>query len=259
MTARENAPLHVAHLESGELWEVELGGSRGNVLDHTLVTALTDVFHQASRRPRPKAVCLHGKGGHFSFGASVAEHLPEEVHEMLPRFHGLFRAMAESAVICLAAVRGQCLGGGLELASLCHRVLASPDAKLGQPEIALGVFAPLASLLLAERVGRPSAEDLCLTGRIIDADEALRIGLVDGVVEDPEDELRAYFRKHLRPKSARSLELAVRALRSRFDGLLGRELDELEHLYLDELMTTEDATEGLRAFLEKREPVWRNR
>jgi cyclohexa-1,5-dienecarbonyl-CoA hydratase len=257
MTA--DAPLTIERLDGGQLWEVELGGAKGNILDAELVGALTELFREAARRPRPKAICLRGRGPHFSFGASVREHLPGEVSTMLPRFHGLFRAMAESAVVCLAAVRGQCLGGGLELASFCQRVFASPEAKLGQPEIALGVFAPLASLLLAERVGRANAEDLCLTGLIIGSDEALRIGLVDVVVEDPVGAARAYFRESLRSKSARSLELAVRALRSRIDALLGRDLDELEHLYLDELMATDDAQEGLRAFLEKREPVWRNR
>lgn len=254
----KTARLKVERLDDGALWDVVLGGSRGNILDRALTSELTALFEEAGKSPDLRAVCLRGEGGHFSFGASVAEHLPGEVAEMLSQFHDMFRAMLDSAVVYLAAVRGSCLGGGLELASACHRLFASPDAKLGQPEIVLGVFAPVASMLLAERVGRGQAEDLCLSGRICTAGEAQAMGLVDVVCDDPENAALAYGREHLTPRSASSLRFAVRAarlgLRKRFDD----ELRDIEKLYLDELMGTRDAVEGLEAFLQKRSPRWRN-
>jgi cyclohexa-1,5-dienecarbonyl-CoA hydratase len=249
----------IARLEAGAYWEVELSGGKGNVLDSALIGALTAAFEEAEEARDLKAICLRGRGGDFSYGASVREHLPDEVGKMLPRFHQLFRAMDASSVVVLAAVRGQCLGGGLELASFCHRVFAAPDARLGQPEIALGVFAPMASLFLPERIGRTRAEDLCLSGRIVGASEALEMGLVDVVTETPEEAALDYARKHLLPRSASSLRHAVRALRLGLSPLLDRDLAHLESLYLEGLMETEDASEGIQSFLEKRPPVWRNR
>jgi cyclohexa-1,5-dienecarbonyl-CoA hydratase len=177
---------------------------------------------------------------------------------MLRGFHGLFRTMLDVPVVWLAAVRGRCLGGGMELASFCHRIFAAPDVALGQPEIALGVFAPMASVFLAERVGRPAAEDLCLTGRTVGAQEALAMHLVDEVAPDPTEAALAWARTHLASRSAASLRHAVRAVRAGLRHRLESDLGEVECLYLDGLMATADAEEGLRAFLEKRPPRWRN-
>jgi len=259
MTKLASGSLHLERLEAGAYWDVELCGSKGNVLDSALIDALISIFEEAASTPEVKAICLRGRGKDFSFGASVREHLPEEVGGMLPRFHRLFRAMDAGSVPSLAAVRGQCLGGGLELASFCHRVFAAPDARLGQPEIVLGVFAPVASLVLPERIGRANAEDLCLTGRIVGASEAAEMGLVDVVTEEPEKAALEYAKEHLLPRSASSLRYAVRALRLPLSRRLEGELARLERLYLEDLMGTEDAVEGIQAFLEKRPPVWRNR
>jgi cyclohexa-1,5-dienecarbonyl-CoA hydratase len=252
------APLRVERLEGGALWRVVFGAAKGNVLDATLTAALTGAFRDAAADRDVKAVVLEGQGGHFSFGASVEEHLPGQVAGMLRAFHGLFRAIAGGGVPVLAAVRGACLGGGLELAAFGQRVFASPDARLGQPEILLGVFAPVASLILAERVGRAHAEALCLTGRTLEAEEALRMGLVDVLADDPAEAALAWAREHLVPLSAASLRYAVRAVRLGLNARLETDLAQLERLYLDELMKSADAEEGLRAFLEKRKPQWRN-
>ena len=251
--------ITVEKLEAGAYWRVVIGGSKGNVLDARAMTGLAAVIQAAVAEPGVKAICLEGEGSHFSFGASVPEHLPENVRAMLHQFHGLLLSLVDASVVVLAAVRGQCLGGGLELVSLCHRVFASTDAKFGQPEIVLGVFAPAASVVLAERVGRGAAEDLCLSGRSIGAAEAYRIGLVDEMVDgDPADAAAAYARTHLLPKSGSSLRFAVRAVRTSLRARLVTDLPAVERLYLDELMATSDAVEGLRAFLEKRPAVWRN-
>jgi cyclohexa-1,5-dienecarbonyl-CoA hydratase len=177
---------------------------------------------------------------------------------MLKGFHGLFRQMAASRLVVLAAIRGQCLGGGLELASFAHRIFASASARLGQPEIRLGVFAPAASVLLPERMGRGAADDLCLTGRMLTAEEALAAGLVDVVADDPTEAALAYAREHLIPHSAASLRRAVAAVRLGLTRRLHDDLDEVERLYLEDLMNTADAPEGIRAFLEKRRPTWTN-
>lgn len=253
------SPVSVQRLDGDVLWRVAIGGSKGNVLDASVMEALSGVFRDAAATPGLKAICLEGQGRHFSFGASVPEHLPPRVGPMLASFHGMLLALLDSAVPVLAAVRGQCLGGGLELVSLCHRVFAARDAALGQPEIVLGVFAPVASIVLPERVGRGAADDLCLSGRTVSAGEALSMRLVDEVVEgDPADAALAWARTHLVPKSASSLRFAVRASRAALRDRLDVELPALERLYLDGLMRTSDALEGLNAFVERRAPVWRD-
>ena len=252
-------PLVVERLDDGAIWRVTIGGSKGNILDAALMDALTDSFRRAAAEPHLKAICLEGQGAHFSFGASVPEHLPPLVDAMIARFHGALLAMLDSAVPVLAAVRGQCLGGGLELVSLCHRVFATREARFGQPEIVLGVFAPIASAILADRVGRGAADDVCLTGRTLAADEALAMRLVDQLVDgDPVDAALAWARMHLLPKSASSLRYAVRASRAGLRARLAAELPAMERLYLDGLMSTADAVEGLRAFIERRPAVWRD-
>ena len=252
-------PITIERLDEGAIWRVVIGGSKGNVLDAAVLRALTDLFHDAAASPHLKAICLEGQGAHFSFGASVAEHLPPLVEAMLNAFHGALFAMLDSAVPTLAAVRGQCLGGGLELVSLCHRVFAARDARLGQPEIVLGVFAPVASLVLADRIGRSAAEDLCLSGRSVTAEEALAMRLVDQLVDgDPADAAVAWARTHLLPKSASSLRYAVLAARAGLRARLATELPPIERLYLDGLMSTADALEGLRAFVDRRPAVWRD-
>lgn len=245
-------------LDDGALWRVLLATPKTNILDMEKVTALSSIVRRAQETTALKALILEGEGPNFSFGASVEEHLPGKFEPMIRGFHQLFRELLDAAVPTLAVVRGQCLGGGLELASFCHRVFASPNAKFGQPEIVLGVFAPVASVALTERIGRSRAEDLCLSGRSIGAEEALRIALVDDLSEDPSAAALAYARKYLLTRSASSLRLAVRALRDGYRTRFIAELDHVEQLYLDTLMSTADANEGLRAFLEKRPPHWSN-
>jgi cyclohexa-1,5-dienecarbonyl-CoA hydratase len=243
----------------GAYWRVVLGGSRGNIIDLAAVETLIDVFQRANRDQNLQVACIEGRGDHFSFGASVRQHLPEHAEKLVRGFGELFRVMLDGGVVVLSAVRGQCLGGGLELASFSHRLFAAPDARLGQPEIALGVFAPFASFFLAERVGRGDAEDLCLSGRLIDAGEALAMGLADQIAEDPSGAALDYARRHLLPRSASSLRYAVKAVRHGVQKRMEAELPEIERLYLEELMSTRDAVEGIRAFLEKRPAQWDNR
>lgn len=254
-----SGPVRVEALEDGAVLRVVLAGGKGNVIDRAMTEALAAVVAAVRADATVKAVVLEGDGGHFSFGASVAEHLPDQVEGMLKRFHRMLLDLLDVSVVLVAAVRGRCLGGGLELVMGCHRVFAHPGAMLGQPEIVLGVVAPFASAFLAERVGRPAAEDLCLTGRTVAADEALRMRLVDEVAEDPSAAALAWVRAHLLPKSASTLRFAVRSARLGLVARLRADVEALERLYLKDLMATEDAREGLDAFLAKRPPVWRGR
>jgi len=251
--------VQVTPIDDGAFWRVTFGASTGNILDRRLMAALARTIAEARGARDLKAVVLEGRGGHFSFGASIQEHMPDQVRDMLTDFRQLILDLLDSHVFITAAVHGQCLGGGLELASACHRIVAGAGAMFGQPEITLGVFAPIASILLPERIGRARAEDLCLTGRAIRAAEARQMGLVDDVVDgDPFESALAWVRAHLSARSASSLRLAVAAIRANLAARLRTELPRLEAMYLRELMSTDDAIEGLTAFLEKRPPSWKN-
>lgn len=249
----------VERLEQGAIWRVTFGVPPGNILDRALAHELSETFHEARKDPSVKAVCLEGAGDHFSYGASIKEHLPDEVALLLASMHQLVTAIVDSHLVMVSAVRGRCLGGGLEIAALGHRVIAAPGATFAQPEIALGVFAPIGSIVLAPRIGQTAADDLCLTGRTVEADEAHKIGLVDEIVSgNPSEAAVRWATVHCLPRSARSLRYAVQAVRARLAARIHAELPDLTHLYLDGLMSTADAVEGVQAFLEKRSPVWTN-
>ncbi len=256
MTATKK--LRVVALNEDAIWRVELDSPKGNVIDGIMTAELTQVFLAAAQEPRLKAVVLTGEGDHFSFGASVEEHRPEKVAKMLADFHGLFRVIAASGVPVIAAVRGSCLGGGLELVAFCQRVIAHPEARFGQPEVGLGVFAPVASAILAERIGRGSADDMLITGRIVGCKEAREMRLVDNVRKRPESAALTWVEKHLMTHSASAVRFATRAARVEFMHRFNTTIAELERVYLDELMSTNDAVEGISAFLEKRKPEWSN-
>jgi cyclohexa-1,5-dienecarbonyl-CoA hydratase len=251
--------LAVERLDELDLLRLTLDFGKGNVLDVAAIEALRAAVHEAAGTPGLRALLIDHAGPHFSFGASVEDHLPERVGDMLPRFHALARETLALDLPLLCAVRGQCLGGGLEVALLADRVVAAPDARFGQPEIRLAVFAPVASALLPHRIGSRRAADLLLSGRSLDAREALDWGLADAIADDPGAACRSWAAEHLLDKSRAALRLATRAARSTWASRFEADLERLERLYLDELMATEDAAEGIRAFLERRQPAWRHR
>jgi cyclohexa-1,5-dienecarbonyl-CoA hydratase len=250
--------LRIEELDDGALWRVSLAAPENNILDRALIGDLAGVFSRAQKARALRAICIDGMGPNFSYGASIEEHRPDQVGEMLGAFHGLFRTMAASDTVFLAAVHGCCLGGGLELAAFCHRVFAAPDSKLGQPEIRLGVFPPVASVILPERMGQGPAEDLCFTGRLLSADQAADVGLVDEVTPDPTAAALDYARRHLLQHSASSLRWANRAIRLGYYQRVFSHLQQIERMYLEDLMATADAVEGIESFLHKRKPKWKN-
>jgi cyclohexa-1,5-dienecarbonyl-CoA hydratase len=250
------SPLKAWLEKDGALLRLRLSKPKANLVDAAMIAALHAALAQYRRHVMLRGVLVDAEGPHFSFGASVEEHLPAQCAAMLSSLHALLLEMLEFPVPVMVAVHGQCLGGGLELALACGRIFAAPGAQFGQPEIKLGVFAPAASALLPYRVNQPDAEDLLLTGRSIGADEALRIGLVQQIAEDPAAAAVAWFDQHLFGKSAAALACATVAARGPMQKQVRERLTELERLYLDWLMRTHDANEGLAAFLEKRQPAW---
>lgn len=223
----------------------EIGAALGELLQQELVAIVFD----ADKDSRA-----------FSAGVAVEDHTPANVYQMLDSFHSVFRLLEQLAKPTISVVDGPALGGGCELICACDIVIASERARFGQPEIKLGVFPPVAALLLPLVVGEKRARELILTGEIIDAVEAGRLGLCNHVVPTSHLEQKlAETLSRLRELSAVALEFTRRAMDLGRGRTIDKALKELENVYLHELMRSSDANEGVKAFIEKRRPVWRNR
>ncbi|MEW6467661.1 MAG: enoyl-CoA hydratase-related protein [Bacteroidota bacterium] len=253
--------IKVTYSHGNTIVKLSLADGKGNILDHMMIEDLQTALNEFRDQPQLKLIILAGEGKNFSFGASVEEHKKEYAAAMLNGFHALFYTMKDIAIPTLATISGQCLGGGMELALMCNILFADKTARLGQPEIVLGVFPPPASVILPEKIGLARAEELLLTGRILSADEARSIGLLNEVFDDSammETRTEKWIQEYILPKSSSSLRFAVRAGRAKFNHVLSNFLPQLESLYLRHLMETHDANEGIHAFLEKRKPSWEN-
>lgn len=231
-----------------------------NILDIPAILDLHTALDRALQAPGMAAIVIAADGPSFSAGVEVRDHVPERAAEMLHAFHSVFRLLARTSALTLAEVQGQCLGGGCELATFCDLVIASGDAEFAVPEIRLGCFPPVAAVTFPGLLGEKRALQLLLTGSKVTAREAEALGLITAV--DTEGNLPAAGERMLDgffANSATALRLAKRAIRLGFATEFERRLDEVERLYLEELIGTEDAQEGIRAFLEKRAARWANR
>ena len=233
-----------------------------NILNIAMMREIADAVGECSVERDIVAILFEaGRGTRaFSAGVAVEEHVEETIYQMLDSFHGIFRALEQMGKPAVAVVDGAALGGGCELVAACDIVIASERARFGQPEIKLGVFPPVAALLLPRIIGEKRARELILTGELIDAQEALRLGLVNVVVA--QDELEQKVQEllvKLRELSAPALEATKRALDLARGLSFEEALQRAADLYLNELMKTEDAHEGIKAFMEKRKPEWKNR
>jgi cyclohexa-1,5-dienecarbonyl-CoA hydratase len=253
------SPVKVWLEADGRLLRLRLARPKANLIDAAMIAALDAAFVEHLSQPSLSGVLLDAEGANFSFGASVEEHLPGQCAKMLASLHGLIGRMLESPVPLMVAVHGRCLGGGLELALAGHLLFVSPSAELGQPEMKLGVFAPAASCLLPALVGPQHALDLLISGRSVSGSEAASLGMAAVAAAEPQNAALAYFEQHLKPKSARSLRYAVHSARFDYVSRVRSKLATVERLYLEELMQTRDAVEGLRAFIEKRPALWEHR
>jgi cyclohexa-1,5-dienecarbonyl-CoA hydratase len=254
-----DSALKVWRDRDGKLLRLRLSRPKANIVDAEMIAALSKALVEGSTDSHIRAVLIDHEGPHFSFGASVPEHMPDQCADMLKGLHALVLTMVEYPVPILVSVRGQCLGGGLEVAMAGHMMFVSPDAKLGQPEIVLGVFAPAASCLLPERMPRVAAEDLLYSGRSISGEEAARLGLANAVADEPEAAALAWFDAGPAKHSASSLRFAVKAARLGMNERVRAKIAAVEDLYLNGLMATRDAVEGLNAFVEKRAALWEDR
>jgi cyclohexa-1,5-dienecarbonyl-CoA hydratase len=242
----------------GRLLLLTLARPKTNIVNAEMIAAIQAALDENADRSELAAVLITAEGPNFSFGASVEEHLPEQCEQMLKTFHHLIMTMLEFPVPIICAIRGFCLGGGMEVACAGNIIFVAPDANFGQPEIQLGVFAPAASCLLPERIGRAQAEDLLFSGRTIDAEEAFRIGLINEIADDPETAALEYFDKRIAPLSSCALRHAVWSARVDMIDRVKTKLAKVEQHYLVNLMSSHDAVEGLQAFIEKRTAEWKN-
>ena len=251
--------IRVEFEHDGQVARVVLAAPKANIVDQAMMADLESAFESLASRRDLKAIVLIGERPNFSFGASVQEHLPEQISGTLTRLHGLLRRIAEAPAPTIAAVRGQCLGGGLELALACDLILAEETAQLGCPEIQLGVFPPAASALLPARIGAGPAASLVLTGASMSGATAAAIGLVARTAGPGQLDavLAQWLAADFLPRSPSALRYAALAVRRPLMRALEQDLPVIERLYLQDLMSEPDAAEGIRAFLEKRPPRWR--
>jgi len=196
----------------------------------------------------------------FSAGVDVSAHLPDKVDKTLNQFHKIFHLLADLGKPTIAVVNGLALGGGCELAIACDMLVASDQAKFGQPEIKVGAIATVAAVLLPKLIGRKKALELIFTGDTISATEAEKIGLVNKVVspENLVDAINELVSK-LKETSPIVLQLVRRAIYQGIDLDFEKAINRVTDIYLKQLIRTEDAVEGLKAFLEKRKPRWKGK
>jgi len=240
----------------GAVHTITIDKPPGNVIDIALCAQIAPAIEAARVASDARVLVLRGAGRHFSFGASVEEHLPDKAPEMLDALGGVIRSLVGFPYPTLVGVQGACLGGGLELMLACGIVIADEGATLGTPEIQLGVLPPAATALLAGR----AAEDVILTGRSFTAKQARRIGIVNVIAEGGSLDavIDGFINEHFVPRSAFSLRMATKAVR---DGRLedfDRRLAAAEGIYREELLVSHDGVEGIAAFIDKRPPQWTN-
>jgi cyclohexa-1,5-dienecarbonyl-CoA hydratase len=233
-----------------------------NIFNIAMMREINDALNQCGRKRELVAIVFDAAADcrAFSAGVAVEEHVEETIFQMLDSFHAIFRNIEQLARPTIAVIDGAALGGGCEFVAACDIAVASERARFGQPEIKLGVFPPVAAILLPLVIGDKRARELILTGELIEATEAMRLGLVNYVLPGNELEQKtSELLAGLRGLSAAALELTKKAIDLGRGRSLDSALKEVEDMYLHELMKTYDANEGINAFIEKRQPEWRDR
>jgi len=255
-----NPPQGIRTESADGVAHVVLGLPPLNILTRAMLGELRQALSELQAEPDLRVLLIRAEGKHFSAGADVGEHLPPQFEEMIPEFMETVSALRDFPLPVVAAVRGKCLGGGFELAQGADLIVAGDSAAFGQPEIVLGVMAPAASALLPMLSNSASAAQILFTGDALSAPEAQRAGLVSKVVPDDEVEATALALSHrIARHSGAALRVNKRALRVGEAAARTAAFHTIQSLYVEDLMNTADAREGLEAFLEKRTPEWTNR
>jgi cyclohexa-1,5-dienecarbonyl-CoA hydratase len=232
-----------------------------NILNIATMEEMNEVLRSLMENKEVKVVIISGSGDKaFSAGVDVADHTEEKVEKMLHVFHDIFRNLSKLDQVTVAALKGLTLGGGCEIALFCDLIIAADNLKIGQPEIKLSVLPPIALLIMPRLVGLKKAAELLLTGKTIDAHEAERIGLINKVT--PLDSFDSELESFIHPLTELSLvglKYSKKGITLGLETAFSEGLERIEEIYLEELMSSEDAHEGLRAFMEKRKPLWKNK
>ncbi len=252
--------IKVEETHDGAVTEITLGPGPANILSAQVMQEISTQLKEEEKNPHKKLIVFTSEGKHFSFGASVEEHKPGQVNDMLPAFHRFIDDLITCSIPTMAKVSGLCLGGAFEMVLACTFMYADETAKFGVPEIQLGVLPPVACLLLPLKCGEAISSEIILSGGQFSANKLLGHGLINKVVEKGtlDETVSGIFEKEFLPKSASSIRIAHKACRmvvaEQYKHLIGR----LESLYLEDLMDTADAVEGINSFLEKRTPEWKD-
>lgn len=259
-TSAESTLARLTVGSSGSVARIVLRNPPLNVIDIPMMGELAEALAGIEQRPDVAVIVVSGEGNGFSAGVNVADHTADKVESMLQKFHAVIRALVATKKVTIAAVHGNCLGGGAELAVVCDMVYTAASARWGFPEIKLGCFPPVACTALAALVGQKRAAELILTGLTISGTEAAEIGLACCAVEDEKLEATVESRiTELLRLSPAALAVTKKACYAwdamHFDKGLAR----AEKIYMEELMKTADAHEGVRAFMEKREAKWKGK
>ena len=232
-----------------------LSHGKQNVIDIEMMEELSQAFVNIESQSAISTIVLSGEGEHFSSGVDIPSHTPDKVGEVLQKFHDVVRRLVRTTKVTLAVVRGYCLGGGAELAMACDIVVTAESAHWGFPEIRLGCYPPVAAAALAAVVGQKRAAELVLTGRTFDGRQAAQMGLANHSTKEP-SKTALEIETRLRELSPVALAHAKRALYSWDAAHFEKGLARAEEIYLKDLIRTEDAQEGIRAWMEKRKPTW---
>jgi cyclohexa-1,5-dienecarbonyl-CoA hydratase len=231
-----------------------------NVLNIEMMKEINQALEDFQGRSL-KVLIIDADGKAFSVGVDISDHTKEKVNEMIQVFHDIFTNLLKIKAPTVALVNGAALGGGCEVAMFCDIVIASEKSKFGQPEIKVGVLPPVAAAIFPKLMWSKKALELIVTGDIIKADEAKDLGLVNHIlpVENFEAEAEKFITEKLASNSAVVMQLIKRAFFEGASHNYSNSIKKIEEIYLNELMKTDDANEGLTAFMEKRQPVWKNK
>ena len=230
-----------------------------NVLNIEMMNEIVDALECVIEKEKPHALVIRAEGKAFSAGVAIEDHIGDKAEPMIYVFHKMFHLLVKIPCPTIAVVEGAAIGGGCELASFCDISVATEKAKFGQPEINLGLFPPVSVAVFPQLMGLNRTMELLLTGKTITAAKAKEYGLINEVVS--EEELPNYVEELLgsfRSKSRVALHLTRSSIRGAMASTFAQTIGEIEQIYLNDLMKTEDAKEGLDSFLDKREPIWKH-